>query len=83
MEFFAGLTFLSPTPDSPFFMQKELPSDLCLEVGAVLERSEDSKGFTNNRVCWIGQRSSQGWDRLTVAELSRETDIYCLRRHPA
>jgi hypothetical protein len=45
MEFFAGLTFLSLTPDSPFFMQKELPSDLYLEVGAVLERAKTPKAL--------------------------------------
>ena len=40
MEFFAALTFLALTPESPFFMQSELPPGLDLELGAVLERAK-------------------------------------------
>lgn len=40
MEFFAALTFLALTPESPFFMQSELPRGLDLELGAVLERAK-------------------------------------------
>jgi hypothetical protein len=40
MEFFAALAFLALTPESPFFMQSELPPGLDLELGTVLARAK-------------------------------------------
>ncbi len=40
MEFFAVPTFLALTPESPFFMQSELPPGLDPELAAVLERAK-------------------------------------------
>lgn len=40
MEFFAALSFLALTPESPFFKQTEFPPGLDLEVAEVLERAK-------------------------------------------
>ena len=42
MEYFAALTFLALSGDSPFYRQTEFPNNVELDLAAVLERGKRS-----------------------------------------